>query len=103
MQMSNVEQLEGEIRSLAKNLRLGSSIASLYKEVAFEKPALFVRDLLQIVWNARLRDRIARRQAMAGLLASKRWRVLIRAAWNYPQAWSSIGLLNAALSVRNKT
>ena len=44
--MSNVEQLEGEIRSLAKNLRLGSSIASLYKEVAFEKPALFVRDLL---------------------------------------------------------
>ena len=71
MQMSNVEQLEGEIRSLAKNLRLGSSIASLYKEAAFEKPALFVRDLLPIVWNARLRDRIARRQAMAGLLASK--------------------------------
>lgn len=69
--MSNVEQLEGEIRSLAKNLRLGSSIASLYKEVAFEKPALFVRDLLQIVWNARLRDRIARHQAMTGLLASK--------------------------------
>ena len=34
--MSNVEQLEGEIRVLAKNLRLGSSIASLYKEVSFE-------------------------------------------------------------------
>lgn len=69
--MSNVEQLEREIRGLAKNLRLGSSIASLYKDVAFENPAVFVRDLLQSLWNARLHDRIARRQAMAGLLPSK--------------------------------
>lgn len=38
MQMSNVEQLEGEIRSLAKNLRLGSSIASYIRKWLLKSP-----------------------------------------------------------------
>ena len=60
------ENYESDIRRLATNLRLGSSIASLYKDVPFKDPGKYVRDLLQKVWDQRVRDRLMRNRQKAG-------------------------------------
>ena len=60
------ENYESDIRRLATNLRLGSSIASLYKDVPFKDPGKYVRDLLQKVWDQRVRDRLLRNRQKAG-------------------------------------
>ena len=60
------ENYESDIRRLATNLRLGSSIASLYKEVPFKNPGEDVRDLLERIWEQRVRDRMLRNRQKAG-------------------------------------
>ena len=60
------ENYESDIRRLATNLRLGSSIASLYKEVPFKNPGEYVRDLLERIWEQRVRDRMLRNRQKAG-------------------------------------
>ena len=60
------ENYESDIRRLATNLRLGSSIASLYKDVPFKDPGKYVRDLRQKVWDQRVRDRLMRNRQKAG-------------------------------------
>lgn len=69
--MTDAAELDAQIKTLATNLRLGSSILTVYKELELTDRGEFVRDLLAGIWNHRVRDRVSRNQSMAGLNASK--------------------------------
>lgn len=69
--MTSSSRIDAEIRELATNLRLGSSIVSVYKEVKQTEPGPFLHELLTRLWNARQTDRVTRNQAIAGLDRSK--------------------------------
>lgn len=70
--MSKAAETDARIRELALNLRLGgTSVVKTYKEISLTDRAEFVLQLLQKLWDARVRDRVERNQVKAGLLRTK--------------------------------
>lgn len=69
--MPNATALDAEIKTLATNLRLGSSILSIYKELELTDRGEFVHALLKRIWDTRVKDRVARNQAAAGFQRNK--------------------------------
>ena len=72
MAMRDVAVIDARIRELALNLRLGGArIVSTYKEIELTDRGEYVLALLQTLWDERVRDRVERNQAMAGLQRTK--------------------------------
>ena len=69
--MLDTTDRDAEIKALATNLRLGSSIVSIYKDVEFTGRGEFVCELLRRVWETRVKARVERKQALAGFQRNK--------------------------------